>query len=131
MSIAHASGKEQVMSADSVTMSFSRASVCLVSGCGISCRYAAGVVLISHAGRDWPTMEGAARDIDLPPGAPYRIERDGLTRVKALEPSCLEVRVPRAERASWRERLLGVWNWLARAAERRARARMARGNFHF
>ena len=115
------------MPSDSVNMSLSRASVCLERGRGISLRDAAGVVLTPLTGRAWLTMEGDARDIDLRPGMPYRIERDGLTLVSALEPSCVEVRVPRGDPSPWRATQEGIWSWLAAAGQLRARARMARG----
>lgn len=119
------------MSADTVNLTLSRASVCLERGRGVSLRDAAGVVLTALTGRAWLTMEGDARDIDLTPGTPYRIERDGLTLVSALEASCVEVCVPRVMPSTWRARLERIWNWLVRAAEGRAQARMARGNYHF
>jgi len=108
-------------------MSFARASMCLEAGRGLSLKDAAGVVLTSLAGRVWLTMEGDTRDIDLRPGVAYTIERDGLTLVSALEPSLVEVRVPEGKVAPWRGWLEGVWAWLARAGEGRARARMASG----
>ena len=119
------------MSADTVDLTLARASVYLERGCGISLRDAGGVILTTLAGRAWLTMEGDLRDIDLMPGAAYRIERDGLTLVNALEPSCFEVRVPRRRHFWWGGRLERIWNWLARAGKVRARARMARGDFRF
>src|SRR5262245_26171725 len=100
MSTAHASGKELAVSADAVNISLSRASVCLERGRGISLRDAAGVVLTTFTGRAWLTMEGDVRDIDLAPGTAYRIERDGLTLVSALEATCVEVRVPGGDRSA-------------------------------
>ena len=115
------------MSADTVNMSLSRASVFLEPGRGMSFKDAAGVVLTTLTGRAWLTMEGDARDIDLTPGTAYRIERDGLTLVNALEASCVEVRVPREKPEPWRVRLERIWDWLAAAGMARARAKMARG----
>jgi hypothetical protein len=103
-----------------------RASVRLESGGALSLVDAAGVALTALTGRAWVTMEGDIRDIDLTPGVTYRIERDGLTLVNALEPSLVEVRVQDGKRALWRERFEGIWRWLARAGRARARARMAR-----
>ena len=119
------------MTAHTMEMTRVRARVCLESGRGLSFRDAAGVVLTSLTGRAWLTMEGDPRDFDLRPGVAYRIERDGLTLVNALEPSLVEVRVPHAPPSLWRDRLARVWAWLARAGEGRAKARMARGNYRF
>src|SRR5262245_52497860 len=127
MSTAHVLGKEHAMAADTVDMSLSHASVCLEHGRAISFRDAAGVVLTTLTGRAWLTMEGDVRDIDLAPGAAYRIERDGLTLVSALEATCVEVCVPRGNPSPWRASLDAIWNWLAAAGAARARAKMGQG----
>src|SRR5262245_30937595 len=119
--------KGATMIADTVNMNLSRASVCLDRGRGMSLRDAAGVVLTTLTGRAWLTMEGDVRDIDLRPGAAYRIERDGLTLVSALEATCVEVRVPRGNPSPWRASLDAIWNWLAAAGAARARAKMGQG----
>jgi len=119
------------VSADTVNMRLSRASVCLERGRGISLKDATGVVLTALTGRAWLTMEGDVRDIDLAPGTAYRIERDGLTLVNALESSCVEIRVPRKEPSPWRDRLERIWNWLAAGGAARARSKLARGAWRF
>ena len=101
----------------------------LKTGQALSLRDAAGVVLTSLAGRAWLTMEGDPRDIDLRAGVAYRIERDGLTLVNALEPSIVQVTVAETQ-PTWRNRLERAWRWLARSGRARARARMARGIHH-
>jgi hypothetical protein len=104
-----------------------RARVCLESGRKLSLRDAAGVTLTPLTGRAWLTMEGDLRDIDLTPGVAYRIERDGLTLVNALEPSLVELKVAQARLAApWRRWLERAWNYLVRVAEAKARARMMR-----
>lgn len=119
------------MSTTAMTLNLTDANVCLPSGHGLSLKNAAGVVLTSLKGRVWLTMEGERRDIDLHPGASYTIDRDGLTLVNALEPSVVQVRIPHVRRTPWRGWIERFWNWLARAAEVRARARIARGNYRF
>jgi hypothetical protein len=73
-------------------------------------------------------MEGDARDLNLTAGDAYTIERDGLTLVSALEPSVVQVRMPRRTGAlrDWLKRL---WASLERGAAVRARARLARGTW--
>jgi hypothetical protein len=117
------------MTAETLEMSPVRARVCLQSGGGMSFKDAAGVVLTPLRGRAWLTMEGDPRDIDLRPGVAYRIERDGLTLVNALETSLVEVGIPQVQRARWGDWPERVWDWLRRAGEARARARMAQGNY--
>ena len=107
------------------------ARVRLQSGGGISFNDAAGVVLTALRGRAWLTMEGDPRDIDLRPGVAYRIERDGLTLVNALETSLVEVEVPHGQGVRWRAWLERFWDYLVHAAEVRVRARMARGQYRF
>lgn len=91
---------------------------------------AAGVLVTPLSGRAWLTMEGDPRDIDLRPGIPYTIERDGLTLVNALEPGVLRVSIPRARAGAWRRWAAGIWDLLMIFAEARARARIARGARH-
>ena len=119
------------MTAEIMETSRISARVCLQSGGGISFNDAAGVVLTSLRGRAWLTMEGDPRDIDLRPGVAYRIERDGLTLVNALETSLVEVRVPHGKGVRWRAWLERFWDYLVHAAEVRAKARMARGRYRF
>ena len=101
---------------------------CLETGRGFSLKDASGVELTSLKGRVWLTMEGERRDIDLYPGATYTIERDGLTLLNALEPSMVQVHIPLGRRTLWRGWIERFWNWLVRAAEVRARARMTRSH---
>ena len=119
------------MTAEIMEASRVSARVCLESGGGLSFNDAAGVVLRSLRGRAWLTMEGDPRDIDLRPGVAYRIERDGLTLVNALETSLVEVQVPHGNGVRWRAWLERFWNYLVHAAEARARARMVRGHYGF
>ena len=107
------------------------ARVCLQSGGGISFNDAAGVVLTSLSGRAWLTLEGDPRDIVLLPGVAYRIERDGLTLVNALETSLVEVQVPHGKGVRWRAWLERFWDYLVHAAEVRVQARIARGQYRF
>src|SRR5262245_1755678 len=115
------------MTTDIMDASPARARLRLESGNGLAFRDGAGVTLMPLTGRAWLTMEGDLRDIDLSPGVTYRIERDGLTLVNALEAGVIEVRMPAARRASWRRRLEQFWDFLVRAAAVRAKARIARG----
>lgn len=107
-----------------------RANLCLQAGYGLSLTDAAGVELSTRTGKVWLTMENDRRDLNLQAGDVYTIERDGLTLVSALEPSLVQVRLPQP-RAVRRERtvrwLERAWAWMLRAAEARARARIARG----
>ena len=119
------------MAADTMETSRVRARVGLESGGVMSFKDAVGVVLTSLRGRAWLTMEGDPRDIDLRPGVAYRIERDGLTLVNALETSLVEVEVPHGQSVRWRAWLQRFWDYLVRAAEARAKARMARGQHRF
>ena len=119
------------MTAETMETSRTSARVWLQSGGGISFNDAAGVLLTSLRGRAWLTMEGDPRDIDLRPGVAYRIERDGLTLVNALETSLVEVQVPRGKGVRWRAWLERFWDYLVRVAELRAKARMARGHSRF
>ena len=119
------------MTAETMETSRASARVCLESGGGMSFNDAAGVVLTSLRGRAWLTMEGDPRDIDLRPGVAYRIERDGLTLVNALETSLVEVQAPHEQGGRWRAWLERFWDYLVRAAEARAKTRMARGHHRF
>jgi hypothetical protein len=112
-----------------MVMSPHRAAVCLSSGDGLTLNDAAGVVLTATKGRLWLTMEGDGRDIDLPRGVTYTIERNGLTLVNAVEPSIVGLRIPHTRRAAWRGWIVRFWGWLVRMAENRARGRLARGRY--
>ena len=100
---------------------------CLETGRGLALKDAAGAVLMPLHGRVWLTMEGDKRDLDLRPGVPYVIERDGLTLGYALEPSRVRVTIPRERSGFWRDLGERLWAALVRIGEARARARMARG----
>jgi hypothetical protein len=129
MILAHA--KEMPVNPTSIALNLTHASVCLPSGHGLSLTDAAGVELTSVTGRVWLTMEGDQRDIDLQPGVAYTIERDGLTLVNAVDTSLLRVSIPHAHRPEWPVWARRSWEWLVRAAAARARARMARGLYHW
>ena len=113
------------MKPTALTLTLSRANLCLQSGHGLSLTDAAGAEVTARSGRVWVTMEGDARDVDLTPGNAYTIERDGLTLVSALEPSLVQIRM-RRHTGFWRERFEQFWLLLQRGAEIRARARLAR-----
>src|SRR5687768_10796152 len=127
----HAYGecKGDAMKIAPMVMSPHRAAVCLSSGDGLTLNDAAGVVLTATKGRLWLTMEGDGRDIDLPRGVTYTIERNGLTLVNAVEPSIVGLRIPHTRRAAWRGWIVRFWGWLVRMAENRARGRLARGRY--
>jgi len=108
-----------------------RASLCLTPANHLTLKDAAGVQVTPLSGRGWLTMEGDPRDIDLRPGMPYTIERDGLTLVNVLEPSLVELEVSHTREVRWRDWPERIWAWLRRAGEARVRARMARGNYRF
>ena len=119
------------MNPTSIAINLTHANACLPSGYGLSLTDAAGVELTSLTGRVRLTMEGVRRDIDLTPGVPYTIERDGLTLVNAVEAGLVRVSIPHGRRARWRDWSGRVWAWLVRVSEARARARMARGLYHW
>ena len=119
------------MRTTAMTMSLTRANLCLQAGYALSLTDAAGVELSPRTGRVWLTMEGDTRDINLRAGDAYTIERDGLTLVSALEPSMVDVRIPHP-RGVWRDWMERLWAFLVRAAEIRARARLTRNyNRHY
>ena len=114
------------MNTTALATTLTRANVCVQAGYPLSLTDAAGVELAPRTGRLWLTMEDDTRDVTLRPGDAYTIERDGLTLVSATEPSLVQVRIPH-RRGVWRERIDRFWATLVRAAEIRARARIARG----
>ena len=119
------------MRTTAMALTLTQASMCLQAGHGLSLTDAAGVELTSVTGRVWLTMESDNRDINLRPGDAYTIERDGLTLVSAVEPSLVHVRIPQTRHSVWPDWTGRFWAWLVRTAEIRARARLARGHYHF
>jgi hypothetical protein len=122
--------KGTIMTTTTLEPNAMRASLRLTPDHHLMLNDAAGVLVTPLSGRAWLTMEGDPRDIDLRPGIPYTIERDGLTLVNALEPGVLRVSIPRARASVWRRWATGIWDLLMIFAEARAQVRLARGNRH-
>ena len=61
----------------------------------------AGLLIAAHAGTLWITEEGDPRDIIVTNGRSYRIERDGLVIVNALQHAIVTVSAPLGIPARW------------------------------
>jgi len=122
--------KGHIMTTTTLETNAMRACLRLTPDHRLMLKNAAGVLLTPLSGRAWLTMEGDPRDIDLRPGMPYTIERDGLTLVNAFEPGVLRVSIPRARVSAWRRWVAGIWDLVMIFAEARAQARLARVNRH-
>jgi hypothetical protein len=68
-------------------------------------RDAGGHTVVCQSGALWLTQHGDRRDVYLGPGESFRLDRNGLTLVQALEQSTISI-APPASRAALKARLV-------------------------
>lgn len=88
-----------------MNMSLDHAVLTLPRHAYLELRDAAGATLTAMQGSIWVTQEGDTRDMVLRAGDTFRLDRQGLTVVRATELTRLRLRGPQ-----WRESAL--WRWL-------------------